>query len=69
MGSVMRNCGQACFLGNKNICAVTRNRWRFEEVGNIYGEETGWHFRTCTMCVSAACGCLLCVCVGGDSDV
>lgn len=37
----MRNCGQACFLGNKSVSAVTRNRCRFEEVGNLHGEERG----------------------------
>lgn len=46
----MRNCGQACFVGNKSVSAVTRNRCRFEEVGNLHGEERGGAAQ-CSVCV------------------
>lgn len=66
MCSVMRNCRKPCFLGNKNIWAVTRNRWRFEEVGNVYGEGSGWHSKICSMCVFGAFGFVYLLCVDVD---
>lgn len=64
MSAVMRNCAGACFLGNSRIHAVIRNRCRFEEVGEVYGEESVWRSKT----RSTVCMCV-CVCECKDRDV